>query len=208
MMQPIDDQSLKKALMEQGTQVWICSFGGCGTNMMLDHLETYGFKVRSDIYNERACHFSHPISIPTAKAIYMYSDPVSAIVSQHFRNVLSLNLQKASNYKLVLPKYSNTFSNLNVGPFFSQFKSWTSSTKIGEMSILHLRYERIWDNWDKVQLFLNSDFPPPLKKSRNVYTLDKGRNYNILKATRELVGEIKLFEDKINFNLNKNQDGF
>jgi hypothetical protein len=200
-MVPISDQELEEGLRNEDIEIWVCSFGGCGSNMLLAHLTNNGFRVKSKTYDERACHFPHPIELKGVKAIYLYGDPFLSIVSQYSRKLLLLNLQKASNYERRDTTLSQDLSDLQLEPFLNQFKLWTISNAIGDMPILHIRYEELWKQWNKIQVHLNSSLPPPKKIIRNTYLLSSNCRRNIVIAIRRLSEEIKIFETRKNLIL-------
>lgn len=190
---PFSDIELKKGLEGENIKIWVCSFGGYGSNMLLDHFENNGFIVRGENYKERGIHFSHPVEINGAKAIYLYGNVFEAIVSQHFRKILAFNLKKASNYSNAF-EYEDDFSNLTLEPFISQFQRWTKINFISNMPILHLHYEEIWSKWPIVQSYFGIDFPAPSKLPRTEYDIRETQKKNLLKHIAPLILAIQDFE--------------
>lgn len=191
---PISNEQMAYALEKEAIQLWVCSFGDCGSDMLIDHFEQHGYIVRGAMYEERGSHFPNPTAVKGAKAIYIYGDIYQSVLSQHHKNILALNLQKASNFNLLGEYDKQDFSNLDITPFLEQFRAWTATNRVGNMSVIQLRYESLWEDWYAVQSFLNIDIPPPEKKESTGHGVSIAQQKNLEHSCEILAREINNFK--------------
>lgn len=100
--------------------VWVCSFGGCGTNYLVDFLINHGLKAKSKEWDKRYCH--SPVHIPTPiPTIYLYDDIRKSFLSQKRRKekVALVNIQKLSDFKI-----KDYDEELHLQLMFLQFFNW------------------------------------------------------------------------------------
>lgn len=155
--------------------VWICSYGGSGTNMLADYLSGKinpatgrKFVVRTPIWEKLVAHHGTPLEIPpptNLKAIYLFDDPRRAFLSMKLRGsgYFDLNCKKLNNEtEIVVSDYVMMSSMLH------QFDNWTG-TWTGKVwtniPILTVKFADIFDvGKHAIGSYLNidvSDFPHP-----------------------------------------------
>lgn len=143
--------------------VWVCSYGGSGCNLLSQYLEQKGLVCRTREWHSTLCHYYTyiPTHIP---AVYIYADPISALKSQKFRKHIKENIFKLSNGIITTVSDEALIYAMN-----NQFYSW-QSFKDKSYKILYLKYETLWNNLSKLENFLNiniNDFPPIQQRQSN-----------------------------------------
>ena len=154
----------------QTIDVWVCSFGGCGSNMIAEYLNRKGKKVYCHAWHLQMCHHPYPIkplNNPNLKCIYIYSDPIDAIKSQKRRDLLSTNYQKLNNAKDV--PYGGHMQMLS--SMERQYNNWVeAASSNSELKIMTINYAYVHDSETIKALgeFLNidtTDFPKRMNRT-------------------------------------------
>lgn len=105
--------------------IWLCSYGGSGTNALADAIEAKGLKVRTELWKDELCHANSPDDYPgwNIKRVYLYNDPRLAFHSMMRRGngYAHVNLNKMSGMEVAF-----TPEKL-MSVMFTQFRNWTSS---------------------------------------------------------------------------------
>lgn len=156
----IEPSTIPAAIADEGLDVWLCSYGGSGTNMLASYLETKSLVVRTRSWKRLLCHHSQPIDVrsPT-KAVYLFGDPRAAFKSMKRRGPghYDVNQQKLNNRK-ELPYSDETL----MSSMLRQFDRWTARNQTN-LPILLLRFEHIFESGKyALARFLGidvSDFP-------------------------------------------------
>lgn len=151
--------------------VWVCSFGGCGTNLLADYLVSKGLQLHTKEWRERLCHY-HTYVPTNTPAIYMYGDPIAALKSQKHRGLAELNYKKLQIDRHEQDQEYTDEKMLRL--MESQYNSWMAC-KHDFTNILFIKYETLYDNLDNIASFLDidmTDFPVKHPRTSQAYTLD------------------------------------
>ena len=140
--------------------VWICSFGGCGTNLVANYLNSKGVVCINDDWMNYLCHYYTyvPNNKPT---IYVYSDPIESLKSQKLRLHRDVNILKLSNGVI-----STKSDEALIYSMCCQFYNWHRYRDAGH-NIMFIQYAYLFDNIDTISKFVGismTDFPK--KKTR------------------------------------------
>jgi hypothetical protein len=143
--------------------VWLCSPGGAGSNMLKDYLHQF-VRVKSPMMAGLLTHHSEPVNChkPNFKAIYLHRHPLDAVQSMKRRGLVRTNIRKLNN-KRGLPA-TEVFLLESV---LRQFKNWT--TREVNYPIICVKYESLFENRNLLGEFLGlgfQNFPEP-KYSQN-----------------------------------------
>ncbi len=181
-----NENLIKKSIKKDKLDVWICSYGGSGTNMLADYLEKQGLKTKNELWHKKLVHNPNPIDIGIPM-IYIFDDPKKSLFSMKSRkNIYFCNILKLSNnyYNVKLNKISKRIKKVRFNDDFllkkmiEQFKKWTSSNLNNK--ILFIPFQKFFteETKNKLEAFLN-------KKLTNypVYRESK-KNYNYLKKAK------------------------
>jgi hypothetical protein len=159
----IDPLEIPSAIQNERLDVWVCSFGGSGTNMLANYLETKGLRVRTPTWEAVLCHHAHPINVQhDVKAVYVFGDAISAFRSQKHRGHLDANQQKLNNDPAATPSDDAFFASM-----MNQFTNWTGRNRTN-LPILIVRFETLFSS-GKYALgdYLNIDVTDfPARKDR------------------------------------------
>jgi hypothetical protein len=129
-------------IRREAMQLWLCSFGGCGTNMLADYLTARGLVVKTPLWHSLLCHHAAPVSVHSPlKAIYVYGDPILSLRSMKRRPGLGeVNLAKLNNRTGMSYSDASLFRSM-----LSQFERWTRPNRTN-VDILVVRSEDLFES--------------------------------------------------------------
>lgn len=158
---------------------WVCSYGGCGTNYFRKVLNVWNIKDKSIIVREegnivKSVHMFYP---PVIKRkillIYIYGNPILSLKSIFRRKLfrtMAINAgRKVYNNSEEVDR-SKFIKNLkgDLLRFEYQFNNWTNSNC--NYPILFINYDKLKDNFTKIEELLKSDYNITLnKKAMNAF---------------------------------------
>lgn len=162
---PFSDRLIQKGLRD--VDVWLCSTGGAGSNLLKDHIDKY-VKVKSPYLAALLTHHKEPVQVNQEdfKAVYLHSDPFQVLKSVKRRGLVKTNIKKLNNTRLL-----GESDELLLESVFRQFNNWTE-TKVN-YPVLCIKYEALYDSLDLLGDFLSipfDDFPP--KRERLSHEID------------------------------------
>jgi hypothetical protein len=128
-------------------RVCVSSYGGCGTNALVDAIEESGIKVRTPQWKKYDCHAIRPPS-GYDLGVYLYSHPPTARKSQVRRNFLETNIGKMS--RGAPPGMNNFYGLAN-----HQMLNWAKGTP--DYPVVLMRYECMHDNLGELSELLGKD---------------------------------------------------
>jgi hypothetical protein len=167
----------------------VCSYGGAGTTFFMQFLEQYK-KVNSPVNKDGLKHIDRPPSLTNLsnfKALYMFGDPLNALISLFQRNYQSPHSHKLLvNYPDIKPISRNCtladYLEEGVDKFKLEqhFDNWVNAKKT--YPIMFVKYEKMWENLEEIFDFLEIPFSciKQLKKIR------KSRNSNSQVLSKEM----------------------
>lgn len=164
---PFSDALIQKGL--QHVNVWLCSTGGSGSNLLKNYLQDYT-KVKSPYSAALLTHHKEPVRVDRSdfKAIYLHSDPFSVLRSVKRRGLIETNIKKLNND----PSLGDSDEVL-LASVFRQFKNWTGSQV--NYPILCLKYEALYASLDVLGEYLGipmDDFPEKKERSSTTIEID------------------------------------
>ncbi|MEO9476657.1 MAG: hypothetical protein ABJG41_14040 [Cyclobacteriaceae bacterium] len=176
---PFSDKLIQTGLHD--VDVWLCSTGGAGSNLLKHFLEQH-VKVKSPYSAALLTHHKEPVDCDKLnyKAIYLHADPFSILKSVKRRGLVKTNIKKLNNQ-------------INLGDsdilllesLFNQFEKW-STAKVS-YPVLCIKYEALYDSLDQIGEFLSipmDNFPP--KKERLSSDIEvEDRLYNQFRSSYE-----------------------
>ncbi|WP_016953301.1 hypothetical protein [Anabaena sp. PCC 7108] len=163
----------------------VSSFGGVGTSFFMNFFEKY---IRLNC-SHNVDSIKHTDTPPLThklkfKAIYIYGDPIEAVVSIFMRKYHGLHSQyMLCNYPKIQPILKNETleSYLDLGEdkfkMEAHFHKWFDTSR--HYPILFLKYEKIWDFLPEIFDFLEieqkhiKDFPPRRKRNSSLNQLSE-----------------------------------
>jgi hypothetical protein len=179
-------------IKKEGLEICIVSYGGSGTNELVNILEKNGYKCRTPIWDKLLCHCPDPINIDIP-IIYIYRNIVDAFFSTKRRGyeLWKINQQKLSN------NLDTVFSDKN---FFElmikQFVKWKKSNL---KNVLFINYKDCFNENIKIilQNFLNNNnlqyLPFIYKAPKTIYNINEldNRLKDLFNKNKEIVEETK-----------------
>lgn len=102
--------------------IMVVSYGGSGSNTMVNYLSSLNFKCKSPTWHNIFCHFPEPLDCFKIKCVYIYDDPRSSFMSMKRRNrgYWDKNQMKLSN------NWKTELSDENLLELMiKQFMAWT-----------------------------------------------------------------------------------
>jgi hypothetical protein len=140
--------------------VWVVSFGGCGSNMLADFIKSKGLSVYSHEWHSLLCHHEAPLTLDerarfdmNIKIIYVFSNPIEAIKSQKRQHLLEVNYKKLTNRaNAIYPGHSRMLEAMQ-----RQFDAWTAAHSTPGFDILCVNYDHIFENVADISEFLGVD---------------------------------------------------
>lgn len=144
-----DLSNINKIINDEGLDICVVSYGGSGSNELVDILEKNGYKCRSKTWVKILCHCPEPIKIDIP-IIYIYRNVIDAFFSTKRRGFWSINQQKLSNNSNVQLSDKNFLKLM-----LDQFIKWKNSNL---SNILFVNYKDCFDDNFKIKLgnFLNN----------------------------------------------------
>ena len=146
---PYTNGEIQKGICD--VDVWLCSPGGSGSNMLKDFLHNH-LRVKSPQMAGLLTHHAAPVDChkPNFKAIYLHRHPIAAVASMKRRKLIKTNIRKLNNSKKLPATESVLLESV-----LRQFKNWT--TRQVNYPILCVKYESLFDYKDELGEFLGID---------------------------------------------------
>lgn len=163
--------------------ICVVSYGGSGTNEMVDNLEKNGYKCRTPTWEKILCHCSEPLNIDIP-IIYIYRNLIDAFFSMKRRRLCQTNFQKLLNNENVIYSDKNF-----IKAMLNQFFKWKKSNL---KNVLFINYKDCFDNNIKntLESFLNKKlqhFPYIYKAPKTIFDIN-----NIDIRLKNIFNEYKL----------------
>jgi hypothetical protein len=162
------DEMLIPGILPRNIQVVVGSSGGVGTSFLIEFLQKY--KVTNHPADRDGLKHLPvpPISFnPDVRFVYIYGNPVMAVVSLFRRNYQVVQSRKLSKYKshTDLLTHQTTLREFALGGVDAfglreHFENWHQKYLVHPT--IFLRYETIWDHVDDLIAFLR--LPPSASK--------------------------------------------
>lgn len=135
-------------------------------------------------------HHSEPVNCEKGnfKAIYLHRHPIKGIKSMKRRKLIKTNIRKLNNTK-TLP----VTEKILMESIFRQFTNWT--TKTVNYPIICVKYERLFENRNRIGEFLNldmEDFP-----DQKFSTYKGSTNSELYKSFEKEIEEWEAFPDVV-----------
>lgn len=155
----IPDPLVPILMKKEKLAVWVCSYGGSGSNLLSDYLgDKKKINTRPLIWKKLLCHYPKyiPSDIPT---IYIYDDPRKSFCSMKRRGkgYWDTNQRKLSNQKNIELSDENLLRAM-----IEQFKNWTNSPHKDNVLFIDFRHFFTEETKQKIASFLKistHDFP-------------------------------------------------
>ncbi len=171
--------------------ICVVSYGGSGSNEMVDNLEKNGYRCRTPTWEKLLCHCSEPLNIDIP-IIYIYRNLIDAFFSMKRRgyDLCKVNYQKLSNNKNVI--YSDRKF---IESMLNQFLKWKNSNL---KNVLFINYKDCFNNNIKntLETFLNKKlqhFPFIYKTPKTSFDIN-----NIDIRLKNIFNEYKLLIEETN----------
>ena len=132
MRQIADLKHVADALTKEGMDICVVSYGGSGSNTLVDALTSNGYRCRTPLWDRILCHCPVYIDLPVP-IIYIYRNPVEAFLSVR-RRFFKINQQKLANDMDVFVHDENLLRLM-----IRQFLSFTSNP-----NVLVLKYDELF----------------------------------------------------------------
>jgi len=191
---------------------FVCSYGGCGSKILTAYLKNFGnvfhihsnnppyeltrpgnsYIVEKNKYDEWFTEYLIPDNeLNNYTVIYIYRNPVKAIISRFDNPVHLLHIQ--SNTSITIQDVINHQEDLyGIENFFDNY---TIHKK--KYNIICLKYEDLFDNIEKLNNILNLPNIPPLYPSKK--ETNKNTNINIVKNLEKIYENLINKMDKLSF---------
>lgn len=143
-----------KAIKEQKLEVWVASYGGSCSNILVESLEKNGIKCKCSIWGDALCHAPKYINVPI-KTIYIYKDIRLALMSMYRRGgrIAHVNQKKLSNNHKFRAYSEENLLKLMI----SQFKNWMNEKD--NKNILFIKSDEIFKEGikEKIEQFIGKE---------------------------------------------------
>ena len=128
-----DLRFVNRAIIQQGLQVCITSYGGSCTNALRGELEKNGYKCFTKIWDNILCHCRERLNL-VIPHIYVYNDPRKAFLSMKRRGkgFWDLNQKKLANNNYIRLSDDNLLQQM-----FIQFYNYTRKPLSNRILIIH-----------------------------------------------------------------------
>lgn len=194
---------------EDKKSILISSFGGCGTTMLMKFLSKYNkYDV---IENDKLKHYPKPPNLSfVKKAVYIFGNPFDTVCS-HFRRKSEYYLWPTNHCRNMCGKWSEISPSWELKDYLDnnedlflmeeQFDNWTNPKKNIQYLILLVRYEKLWENLDKIFRFLEiplehiDRFPKKEKRKSSYINLPKLQQEKLNQIYGKLYEKIKKHPD-------------
>jgi|TARA_Y200000002_G_scaffold372329_1_gene369997 hypothetical protein len=165
-------EDLPNVAKREKLEVAVVSFGGSGSNTLVEFLQKKGLKTRPRCWQKLLCHCPEPVDLDIP-IIYMYNkDARDAFCSQRRRRTVCWkdNQIKLSNGNPGKLSDENLLSLM-----IKQFKSWTAVAK--KDNVMFLTFQEFFTDSGraKINKFLNkdyTDYPKWGDREKHVYNFD------------------------------------
>ncbi len=193
---------MKKILKRSKLDVWICSYGGSGTNMLANYLQKQGLKTKNYLWSKKLVHNPIPIDLGVPM-IYIYDDPRKSLFSEKSRkNIYYCNILKLSNnyFDVKKKKISKKIQNVRFNDDFllrlmiRQFKSWSSTHLKDKIFFISLQDFFKDETKEKLQTFLGRTLTnyPVYRPSKKKYNFsNKSKLFEKYKNDIEFINNYK-----------------
>jgi hypothetical protein len=144
------------------------------------------------------------------KAVYLYSNPLNAIVYHFNQRIIGTNFwhirhcrNMGSDWQKMgmewdLVDYLNNEE--DIFQFENHFNAWSKKNNV-DYPIMLVKYEKIWDNLEKIFKFLDipiseiGKFPKKIKRGSDWRKLPKITKLNLIKMYGKFAKRLKRFPD-------------
>ena len=91
-------ENVSEIILKEGLQILVISYGGSGTNTLVNTLQKSNYKCISDIWSKLLCHCPKYIDCDVP-IIYIYDNPIKSFLSMKRRGtgIYDVNQRKLSN---------------------------------------------------------------------------------------------------------------
>ena len=201
---PDSEENYRKQVYNSRMSIWICSYGGSGTNWLRRSVDMN--MLRSNrIWVEKLCHYIRPIdNLPIKYAIYIYADPILAIVSQLKRGSSHGHILLQRNYtRMIPPENSNIPYSMkeHVKNMKQQMINWKNA-KVNYPIIL-VKYEKLDKNLDllfkTLEIRKTTRFNPRKTKESDIKNYYK--KYNLNSCEKEIDDARKYYNSMPDFTI-------
>lgn len=198
------------------------SYGGAATTIFIDHFSNQGVTIPIKEYSAGYEYvFKHTPWPPDEgdKAVYIFSDPVEAVISffrrrseGHNKTMRGLGTPAkdwvVGHCKNIDGDHSKIDEEWDLTDYLSQgeelfrlerhFDNWTKADR--QYPILLVKYEKMWENLEVIHNFMEcpdaaSDFPQKRTRGSSLDNLSPKDRHNILKMYGPLKEKISLAPD-------------
>jgi len=166
---------LPNTIKREKLDVAVVSFGGSGSNTLVEFLQAKGLNTRARCWQKLVCHCPEPIDTDIPM-IYMYNkDARDAFCSQRRR----MSVCWKDNQKKLSNGNCSSFSDENLlRLMIKQFKAWTQPPR--KENLLFLTFQEFFTDAgrDKINKFLNKNYtgwPNWGDREKHVYDFDKDK---------------------------------
>jgi hypothetical protein len=182
--------NINNVVKQEKMDICVICYGGCASNTLVNILEKNGYKCKTKSWDIILCHCPEYIKLDIP-IIYLYNNPIHALLSMKRRNLHIINQSKLSNKK----KASIISDEILLSLMIKQFFIWTNKYNDNN-KLLIIKTDELFENniKDKLSSFLNNPnligFPISYKKPLT--------NINLLKDYQNLFIKYKTDIDTIN----------
>ncbi len=183
---------IPRIVKNERLRLWICSYGGSGTNLLADYLSKKKKFQKTWIWKNSLCHFPHFINlgIPT---IYIYDDPRKSFFSMKRRGkgYWDVNQRKLNNDNNTPLSDENLFKSM-----IQQWKEWVKHANEKNVLFLDFRHFFTEETKKKIQSFLKISIQdyPVYKPSNRKY--DYSQYQDLFSKYENEIQEILQFYEK------------
>ena len=144
--------NVNQRIREETLELCVVSYGGCGSNSLVDELMSNGINCKTSSWQTLLCHCPVKVNM-IIPIIYIYRDPVKAFLSMRRRggNYYSVNQQKLSNNMNCKISDEHLLCLM-----IKQFYEWTHKNAA---NVLIIKYDELFsiDIKEKLEAFLNKE---------------------------------------------------
>lgn len=196
MREMLTDTQIINRIQEQSLNVWVCSPGGSGSNLLTKYLQqVHGLRTRELIWMNHLCHFPVPLPVPVP-TIYVFGDLPDIYRSNKKKRHIDAGTQHRKLTRGLRAGGTDTEFLQLVG---RQFTCWTQSHL--QNSVLFLRYDDLWTSTGRSLLggYLGIEVRNfPARRSRESNTVGLPREVQMfLEDECDLVQHMSTFPSQI-----------
>lgn len=111
-MKIVPPEEIAQRAADEGLRVWVCSHGGCATNMLADYLDKrmMGSGVKTPLWHGLLAHAGEHAVLPGVKTVYVWSRDLRAsleaqkrrgVHEEHYRMMLNDSEAEYSDGKML-----------------------------------------------------------------------------------------------------------